>query len=397
MTRRHSLLLALALFVLPVTAHAAGSWSTWFRMRTAAEVIGCADTVGWRPVRPGPCTSAARAPSNTPASGPASNTLARLRRPLRPRLAATPQFGVSRLSADRATWDLVNAFDGLPSDTVNVLRADGDTVWIGTQRGIALFDGTQIAGSVPTSARRRRSAATTSPASSSCATSLFVSTSNGIYVARLSQQLSTWASMDAGLLSTKRAARSRARRTQNCSRFANGATHRWSMTTHTWAIAGAGLREAHARRRAALLDLGGGHLALGDERAVLQTGSPARTAARPAGGSSPATRRRRVQLGLRGSAPRDPPSLLCTRRPVPSATTCRTSSWTARAPGEHVRRRHRAFRRRGVAQLRNRLLRRVAGHVVHRAAVRVHAVARQEPAASGRRTGSSASSASTTP
>ena len=44
--------------------------------------------------------------------------------------AGTAGMGVSRLSADGARWDLVNAFDGLPSDSVTVVRADGDTIWI---------------------------------------------------------------------------------------------------------------------------------------------------------------------------------------------------------------------------------------------------------------------------
>ncbi len=45
MTRRHSLLLALVLLVLPVVAQAAGSWSTWLRMRSCAEVVALRDTV----------------------------------------------------------------------------------------------------------------------------------------------------------------------------------------------------------------------------------------------------------------------------------------------------------------------------------------------------------------
>ena len=57
--------------------------------------------------------------------------------------------GASFLRADRSTWGLVNAFDGLQSDTVTVLEANGDTIWIGTTRGIALWNGREIAGAFP--------------------------------------------------------------------------------------------------------------------------------------------------------------------------------------------------------------------------------------------------------
>lgn len=241
MTRRHSLLLALALLVLPVMAQAAGSWSTWLRMRSCAEVVALRDTVWMASGEAGLVyymrgTGTFGSYTREP-GGLASNTLSALALDRSGRVwAATPQFGVSRLSADRATWDLVNAFDGLPSDTVNVLRADGDTVWIGTQRGIALWDGTQIAGSVP-------DLGTASPFRSDNITgiivlrdSLFVSTSNGVYVARLSQQLATWASVDGGLLSTN--VLSLASDGREVFALSNGVTHRWSMTAHTWSIAG---------------------------------------------------------------------------------------------------------------------------------------------------------------
>ena len=57
--------------------------------------------------------------------------------------------GVSRLSADGTKWDLVNRFDGLPSDSVTSFAARGDTLLIGTTRGIALWNGSEIAGALP--------------------------------------------------------------------------------------------------------------------------------------------------------------------------------------------------------------------------------------------------------
>jgi hypothetical protein len=57
--------------------------------------------------------------------------------------------GLSRLSPDRISWSLVNGFDGLPSDSVLSLEPQGDTLWIGTTRGVALWNGREISGSLP--------------------------------------------------------------------------------------------------------------------------------------------------------------------------------------------------------------------------------------------------------
>ncbi len=241
MIRRPSLLLALLLLVVPATSHAAGAWSTWLRMYACADVAASRDTVWMASTEAGlvyyvrhsgTFGSYTREPG-----GLASNTLSAIAIDRSDRVwVGTPQFGVSRLAANRSSWDLVNAFDGLPSDTVNVLRADGDTVWIGTQRGIALWDGRQIAGSVP-------DLGTASPFRSDVVTgivvlrdSLFVSTTNGVYVARLSQQLATWASVDGGLGSTD--VRSLASDGREVFALASGNTYRWSMTSHTWGVAG---------------------------------------------------------------------------------------------------------------------------------------------------------------
>ncbi len=67
----------------------------------------------------------------------------------------TDGAGVSRLSADRSRWDLIKTFDGLPEDSITVLVAQGDSIWIGTTKGIALWNGAL-----------RRSRTTTSPGSS---------------------------------------------------------------------------------------------------------------------------------------------------------------------------------------------------------------------------------------
>lgn len=236
MIRRVLALLVLGLFV-PVAAHATGAWTTFLRMQTCSDVLALRDTV-WIATGEAGLVYYVRSSEEFGSyvrepAGLASNAVAALAMDRSGRLwAATPGKGVSRLSADRTTWDLVNAFDGVPSDTVNVLRADGDTIWIGTRRGIALWDGTQVAGSVP-------DRGTPSPFRNDNITgivvlhdSLFVSTSDGAYVARLSQQLSTWANVDGGLASTS--VQALATNGRDVFAHASGNTYRWNMTTHLW-------------------------------------------------------------------------------------------------------------------------------------------------------------------
>jgi hypothetical protein len=61
----------------------------------------------------------------------------------------TEGSGVSRRTADGRRWELMNLLDGLPSDSVRVLEANGDTLWIGTTRGFSLWNGRQITGALP--------------------------------------------------------------------------------------------------------------------------------------------------------------------------------------------------------------------------------------------------------
>jgi hypothetical protein len=76
------------------------------------------------------------------AGGLASNQLTTLALDASDQLwVGTQGSGVNRYSADRSRLSLLNVFDGLPSDTVNVLEVEADTVWIGTSRGIALWNG----------------------------------------------------------------------------------------------------------------------------------------------------------------------------------------------------------------------------------------------------------------
>jgi ligand-binding sensor domain-containing protein len=109
----------------------------------------------------------------------------------------TEDAGVSRLSADGSQWDLVSQLDGLPAGVVRVLRAVGDTLLIGTDHGIALWDGSEIAGTVPEGVNP-------SPLASDVITglvlrgdSLWAATGAGLYVSRASTGLSSWSLADA--------------------------------------------------------------------------------------------------------------------------------------------------------------------------------------------------------
>jgi hypothetical protein len=188
-------------------AWAAGRWYTYLHMASCNDILAMPDTVWLATGEAGLfryLRSADRfEPITREPGGLANNTINALAFDRSGRLwAGTAGKGASRLSANLKTWDLVNAFDGLPSDSVNVLSADGDTIWIGTTRGIALWNGKLIAGSVP-------DIGTPSPFRSNNVTgivvhgdTLLVSTTDGVYLARLSQSLGSWSSLDTGLGST---------------------------------------------------------------------------------------------------------------------------------------------------------------------------------------------------
>jgi hypothetical protein len=177
-------------------ARAAGLWSTYLRMNTVQDVLALRDTV-WLATRDaglvrwqrstGAWSSITREPG-----GLAGNDVRAIAFDRTGNLfAAVPGKGLSRLDLD-GKWSLINAFDGLPSDTVLALQAYGDTIWIGTTRGLAFWDGETVAGSIP-------DLGTTSPFSNNningiaiLGDTLVASNPEGISIARLSQRLQTW-------------------------------------------------------------------------------------------------------------------------------------------------------------------------------------------------------------
>jgi hypothetical protein len=201
---RLAALLLCAATLAPAHAARAGSWSTWIRMVGVNDLLALPDTVLIATREAGIVRylrTADRFESITrEPGGLASNTVTSMAYDRSGRLwAGTLGKGVSRLSANGSRWDLVNVFDGLPSDSVTVLQADGDTVWIGTTRGIALWSGSVIAGSVP-------DIGTPSPFRSNVVTgiivradTLYVATLDGLWKARLSEDLATWTEADTGI------------------------------------------------------------------------------------------------------------------------------------------------------------------------------------------------------
>jgi hypothetical protein len=110
--------------------------------------------------------------------------------------------GVSRLSADGSTWELVNAFDGLPVDSVTTMTVVGDTLWIGTQGGIALWDGRQVLGSLPDGNTVSFDTTFSRPAITGVeqlGDTLWLSTPRGVGFARTSTNLSDWRKANEGL------------------------------------------------------------------------------------------------------------------------------------------------------------------------------------------------------
>ena len=153
MSRRRRLALILWFVLVPFAARAQGQWTTYIRPTTCNDIIALGDTVWMATGEAGLLryfrgTGTWNAITREP-SGLAGNDVRAITFDRSGNLfAAVPGKGVSRLDTD-GRWSLLNAFDGLPSDTVLALAAQGDTVWIGTTRGLALYDGKVVAGSIP--------------------------------------------------------------------------------------------------------------------------------------------------------------------------------------------------------------------------------------------------------
>jgi len=198
-----ALALAAALAAEARPGHAAGAWSTFLHPSAYGGIVAASDTV-WGAAVDGGVVFYVRSSgqfgsySRQP-GGLASNNLTAIAADRSGNLwFGTSDAGVSRLASD-GTWGVLNAFDGLPSLTVNTLRASGDSLWIGTSAGLAVYDGTEISGRLPDSGAPSPFASNNITGIALTGDSVWVATAAGVYYARRSEQLSSWTQMSAGL------------------------------------------------------------------------------------------------------------------------------------------------------------------------------------------------------
>ena len=157
--------------------------------------------------------------------------------------AATDGAGVSRRSADGRRWDVVNVLDGLPSDTVRVLEATGDTLWIGTARGVALWNGREVSGALPdglTASFDTTFASLSITGIVLHGDSLWLATRRGVGLARVSTGLADWRPAADGLAVTD--VQSLACDGADVFALADGVSYRWREDLGRWvAEPGAGV------------------------------------------------------------------------------------------------------------------------------------------------------------
>jgi ligand-binding sensor domain-containing protein len=180
----------------PAVASASGAWQTFQHPYHYTDLLATRDTVWcataeaglqilYRPT--GSFTSAHREPS-----GLASNKLTSLAVSRSGTLwVGTSDAGVSQLKPNGA-WGLLNAFDGLPSLNVNTLRAQGDTLWIGTDKGIALYNGTEISGRLPDGSGPSPFANNDIHSIAVRGDTVWVGTATSVYYSRISAALGSW-------------------------------------------------------------------------------------------------------------------------------------------------------------------------------------------------------------
>lgn len=192
---------------LPVDGLAAGAWQTHIRTKDFADLLVTDATVycGTRDAgllvfdrAARTFTSITREPGSISSNQVTSLALDRIGR----LWVGTFASGVSRLSADGSLWELVNAFDGLPVDSVTTMTVAGDTLWIGTKGGLALWDGRQVLGSLPDGNTVSFDTTFSRPDITGIVQlgdTLWLSTPRGIGFARTRTNLTDWREMNTGL------------------------------------------------------------------------------------------------------------------------------------------------------------------------------------------------------
>lgn len=209
---RRQVVAALLSLTVAARAHAAdnGAWRTFIRpveftdvLATGSEVWGATAEGGLLRWAPGADSFAVirREPGSIP-----SNRLTRVARDGAGRLwVGSRANGASHLDPGAAHWDVVTAIDGLPSDSVSVLEPQGDSLWIGTTKGVALWNGHEIAGALPDGFTVSFDTTFAAPRITGIAVigdTLWLSTRRGVGHAHISSLLSDWRPDNAGLGST---------------------------------------------------------------------------------------------------------------------------------------------------------------------------------------------------
>lgn len=202
-----SLATACLLAVTPGAAAAAGAWQTHLHVRDFTDLVVTNQAVWCATAEAGllrfdRATHRFDAITREPGTI-ASNHLTSLAFDRLGRLwVGTFESGVSRLTADGTAWELVNAFDGLPGDSVTTITVAGDTLWIGTRQGIALWDGRQVLGSLPDGNTVSFDTTFAIPAITGVVQlrdTLWLSTPRGAGFARTTTNLTDWRPANAGL------------------------------------------------------------------------------------------------------------------------------------------------------------------------------------------------------
>jgi Two component regulator propeller len=188
-------------------AVAAGGWDSWLYPGYFSDLLATRNEV-WCATREGGLLRWDRRSGAFDFIGRApgsilSNQLTSLAMDRSGRLwVGTADAGVARLRSDRSGWEAVNTFDGLPSNSVTKLLAVGDTVWIGTDGGVALWDGQVVRGALPdgfTFSFDSTFADLSVRGIAVFGDSVFLATRSGVGMAHLSKALGDWRPVNAGL------------------------------------------------------------------------------------------------------------------------------------------------------------------------------------------------------
>lgn len=223
---------------LPAGAAADGAWTTYMRATTFTDLAERDGSVWCGTLDAGllrfdtgteSYTSFVREPG-----GLAGNAVAAVTFDIAGRLwAGTLGNGASVYEPVTGDWRLVNAFDGLPSDSVRVIEAAGDTLWIGTTRGLALWNGFEIAGVLPDGVGPSPFASNRISGIAVLGDSVWVATEAGVYRSLRSEGLATWTALNAGLPGSRRVD-ALASDGRTLVVLANATAWRWDRAGITW-------------------------------------------------------------------------------------------------------------------------------------------------------------------